>query len=745
MFTKNKKLLFGFFAVFILINFIFNFQTFKDIINTQFFGKIYISDYTMSEYVLENLHLTSSKLFYPYQIDLFAFGIGPNVFILFYLLFRLFLNPTASVMMVGLSSFWVSSFLMFFMLRKMKIDIYIAFIVSLIFSYTPFLSYQIFAQFGYIMVFFFPALFLLAHTFITNKNGKSKILTSILFGVTLGLLFYTNLYYFLMAVLAVIFYIIYYFFENKNLLFNFIKKNLRFLITSVIILSLFVLPWALHIKEVANLDGPLTTLGFGGAGILSADLINFITPSEYNPIYKLFVNFLTDRSIIFVKFARFFFNNEVRFAYPGLIVLGTYFYILFFRKKLTSKVWKKIKPHLFASLFFALITLGPFLKIMNRWVIPLEEGLYLIIPLPFLLLHYLPQFNNIRAPARFAPIFVFFALIVVAYILNNILLKKSQNKKIIFVALLFFIFLFDQFYVIPPRINVTLPNSIYSYIKKDKEKVSIIEIPFTVRDGMEYIGFVHALSPIKGIQTHDKPIIGGYLPRINSYIFDYYRGLPFIHYLSQIIDKGNYDPIKEKPKELNIFPFEGDINLAKKEIDFLDIKYIILKNNEKYTKNIKELITQLGFVKKFTDGDYDLFERKLNSEVFETINFGEVNDYLFTAAGFSSREDGFRWAQGKLAKVFIKTNNIKKQKLIFEGLSFYQPQKIKVYINRQYIGEKEISIEKQKYIFDIKGKLEPGINTVYFQFSKSYTPTKLWTNDKDARDLSVKFFSLKIE
>ena len=79
---KNRKKLILIFIIFILINFVFNFQTFKDLISTQFYGSIYISDYTMSEYVLENMFTAGSKLFYPYQIDLTAFGIGPNIFIL---------------------------------------------------------------------------------------------------------------------------------------------------------------------------------------------------------------------------------------------------------------------------------------------------------------------------------------------------------------------------------------------------------------------------------------------------------------------------------------------------------------------------------------------------------------------------------------------------------------------------------------------------------------------------------------
>ena len=742
---KNRKKLILIFIIFILINFVFNFQTFKDLISTQFYGSIYISDYTMSEYVLENMFTAGSKLFYPYQIDLTAFGIGPNIFILFYLFFRIFLNPTASMMMIGLSSFWLSSFLMFLLLRKLKINLWISFIISLVFSYMPFLSYQIGAQFSFTMVYFFPLLFLIAHSFILSIKEKDKFVFTSLFGVTLGLLFYTNLYYFLMSSLAMVFYSLYYLFINRRALFLFISENTKFLLLLVVIVGAFIIPWIYRIRQIALLDGVLSTPGFGGAIVFSSDLLSLITPSEYNPLYKTVVSFLSDKSIIFMKYSKFFFSNAHRVAYPGLIVLGAYLYIFLKRKKLGVILWENIRVYLYSSFFFALIMLGPFLKVINRWMIPLEEGIYLVLPLPFLAFHYIPFFNNIRAPQRFVPIFVFFAVIVAAYILNSIYSKVNKKTRLVFIYFLLTIFILDQFYTIPPKVNATLPNSIYQYVKSDKNKVSVMEIPYTVRDGIEYIGFVHAISPIKGALIHNKAVIGGYLPRINPYIFEYYRGLPFSGYIAKIIDKGNYNPTREKPLALKIIPFEGSINLAREEIEFLDIKYIILKNNEKYTENVKNLINKLGFIMQNTDGDYDLYETKLTSKTFESVNFGNFDDNLFTAAGFSFREDGFRWTQGKLAKVFLKTTNLNKKNLIFEGLSFYQPQKIKVYINKKYIGEKNIVTKKQKYIFDIEDQIDLGINTIYFEFSKSFRPSEVFANEKDSRDLSVKFYSLKLE
>ena len=124
-------------------------------------------------------------------------------------------------------------------------------------------------------------------------------------------------------------------------------------------------------------------IGFGGATVLSADLMNFITPSQYNPIYKFIVNFFAGKSVIFMKYSKFFFDPH-RVAYPGIIALGSYIYIYLKRKKLGILIWKKINIYLSLSVFFMLITLGPFLKILNRWMLPLKEGIYLVIPLPII-------------------------------------------------------------------------------------------------------------------------------------------------------------------------------------------------------------------------------------------------------------------------------------------------------------------------------------------------------------------------
>ncbi|MFA6016654.1 MAG: hypothetical protein WC744_01040 [Patescibacteria group bacterium] len=736
--------------IFLVINYIFNFSLWKEL----FVSNVTVNDNIITEYLVETsyqniLHFKNpyiaKTILYPFETN-FSMNDSSSAFVLPFMLLRPFLNTHKSILVITLIGFFLSNIFMYLLLQRFKIDKYISVLVSLVFGFMPFLSHRIQGHYSYISIYFFPLIFILFFDLIISNNLKKKTLLSIGLGISLIFLILTNLYYFFIVLFGILSYALFYYFIKRNLLIKITIDNLKYLLIALFVFLIILLPWIIQVIQFLHFDGYDKQVGFAGSPILSADLLSFFIPSEYNPIYNKIFSSLPTSISIFVKIQRFFFSGWEKLAYPGIIILLVYFVIIFFKKKLPVDLIKKIQPHFLISLFFALLSMGPFFKIFNRWAMPLGDGISFVLPLPFIVLHYFPILSSLRAPMRFNPGFVFLAALVSAFVLNYFLIKIISNKKrYAFYLIIFFVFVIDQMYTIPPKFYQPVPDKLYKEIKNDREKSAVLEIPLTVRDGFQYLGFVHAIGAMNGPLIYNKPVIGGYLARVNQGVFDYYKNLSLIDYIFRITDKGNYSPEKEKPRALNIFPYEGSLELARQETNFLDIKYILLKNDEKYSKNISELIEKLGYIKQLSDGKYDLYKGKIINKNFETINFGSVNGNLFTASGWSFREDGYRWAQGKLAKVFIKTNNIKKQKLIFEALSFYQPQKVKVYINKKYIGEKEVSIEKNKYILDIKGKIEPGINTIYFIFSKSFIPSKLWSHDKDTRDLAVKFFSLKIE
>lgn len=750
---QDRFLVFALF-LFLLINIVFNFRSWKEILTPVRSDRVAVGDSTLAEFILENnyqniIHLKNpfiarEKLFYPYDINL-SLNDPATSNVLFFFVFRPFLGIHQSMLLLVLLNSFFANLFMYILLRKLKITKGIALVLALSYGFMPVVSYRLLGHYTYTSNYIYPLLFLLFLKFLEEKSIKKKLLLSLAMGIFMALILLHNLYYFITVLLMTLFYSIYYFFSSRELLFRIILKNLKFVFFVLIPFIFILLPWFDAVFQLVRYEGIVKTQGFGGAIELSGDLAGFLTPNEYNPLYRLIITSLSHISNFFMKFEKFYFHNWEKFIYPGIIILGSYFYLFFFRKKIPRSLWKQIKPYFTGSIFFALLTLGPFLKIFNRWSLPLDDGIDLIFPLPFLLLHYIPGFSSIRAPTRFISAFIFLALIVVAYLLTYLFSKIPRKRERLFLVGLFFIFLIDQYYILPMRDTVYFPLRGYNYIKKDPEQATVLEIPFTVRDGFQYIGFVHAISPMNGSFIHKKPVIGGYFARIQPSVFDYYRDLPLIGYIAKIIDKGNYNPVFEKPKEVKIIPFESDPTSAKDEINFLNIKYVLLKNNEKYSRSIEGILREIGFFKKFRDGEFDLYEKKVVSQNFETISFGKKNDSLFVAQGFSFREDGFRWSNGTITKVFFKTNNVKRNKIAFEAESFYRQQKITIYLNYKKTATLNIGTTKQSYMIPTQDGLKSGINTVIFKFTKTYKPSDLITGSHDTRDLAIKLFSLKVE
>ena len=498
---------------------------------------------------------------------------------------------------------------MYLLLIKLKIKQIISILVSLIFGFTPFLSHRVIGHYTYIPIYFFPLAYLIVNQFLETKLKKNKLFLSIAFGLFSAFVLLSNFYYFFMMVLGALTLIGYYIFFNRKKAFTVIFSNIKYLTTSTTIFCFSLIPWFISVYKLVKTGDQTSVPGFGGAITLSADVFNFFTPSEYNPIYKEIFYFLSLRIPYFTKYNDFFLNSWERFVYPGIIILGVYFSLNVLKtlKKFPQALWNKVKSYFYISLVFIVLMLGPFLKIFNRWLINLD-GVAIVFPLPFLLFHYIPGLSSLRAPSRFAPAFVFFACVVIAYILDYLLSKMDRKKSVGLIITLFVVFFLDQFYVIPTQLNREIPIKIYDSIR-NKPPGTVLEIPFTVRDGFQYMGFVHAIQPMAGQLIHKKPIIGGYIARVPDEIFTKYKKMKFINYLSEIIDKGNYMPLKEKPRVINLFPYPYPINTAENEVQSLNIKYVVLKTDEKYSNYLTDLFKQIGFIEQQKDKDYIFLER----------------------------------------------------------------------------------------------------------------------------------------
>lgn len=702
------------------------------------YGEVFVAEWAMDK-VYQNIisgrnpFARSESVLYPFGTDFTTTDSGNGFFFLF---LRPFLSEHQSLSVIVAAGLFFANAGMYLLLRKLRISKLVSFLIGLAFGYMTFLMPRM-GHLNYASIYVFPWFFLFGISLIKGNNVKSKLLSS--FGIALFFVMtlYLNLYYFIMLLSALLFFLLYAFFAKRNVLFGLIRTNWQYFVLIILLASTFLAPWFAVLYETYVFEGLPKTEGWGGAIETSSDLFGYFIPSVYSYFLKGIAEFIGSR----FRFAVGIFEN---FTYPGLIIILSYFVLIFlkFRKAITHQLWSQIVPFLFVSFSFFLLTLGPFLHILGKWGITLDEGVRIIIPLPFVIFHSIPFMSNIRIPGRFIVAFIFFSYIICAYLFDYLLKNKGKGIRIIFFFILITIFFIDHYFVITSPSPKFIPYGLYQTIKQDPDKVTVLEIPSTVRDGFTYFGSGDSLQFIEGQMIHTKPVLGGYLGRIPPFKRDYYQRNPFLGYIGRVIDTDvKRNGIIDKGDLINWQTLDSKRSLD--AIDFLDLKYIILKDNEIYASTMSAVLTNLGFENISKDNFLSLWKRNPQKREFLAIEVGGLDDDPFLGAGWNRREDGFRYAW-KNASVMFKVKKPRKFNLQFTASSFYENQTVDVYLNRKKVGSVFIPQSLTNFTLPLEETFVEGINTIYFRFTKTFRPAKVIPASLDQRQFSVKFTNISL-
>src|SRR3989344_652537 len=632
--------------IFFITTVAFNATLVRELISSATDQSIFVSDATLTEYLSENgyqkiIHnknpfIINDSILYPFQINTTLND--PNTgHIPYFILLRLFFSSYVTTGLIVLINFMFGCIFMFLLLRKLKVNTPVAVIISLSFAFTPFMSYRVLGHYSYTAHFLFPLTYFIAFSLITSSNLRQRLMSMVLLGLVIGWALLINPYYFFSILLSAIFVGAYYLIIAKNKVFNIFKLLWKYFIGTGIVTFIFLYPWIINVYKIIVFAETSKKVHLGSSIILSDDVLNFFVPSYYNPVYQYIFLKLISTLPHTGRIIKFYTDNWNDFAYPGAIYFISGIIMIISWKNLSYRFKSMIVPLVFTSLFFAILTLGPFLKIMNRWVIDLD-GVGVLIPLPYLILRFVPILNGLRAPMRFTPIYVFFGLLASGIILNYFYEKLNRKKRILFLASFILIFLIDQIYIIPTKQDQIIPSKIYSYIKKDVDKVTVLEIPFTVRD---------------------------------------------------------------------------------------DFKYILLKRGEKYSEQMKNILTGVGFRNIQDEHEYQLYERPLEHYKFNSITFDGKSDRLFIVEGISDGKKGKRRIIEKQARIFIKTVSTNRR-VIIEAQAIDSKQDVKVYMDKTYVDTLSMGTNKHSYPL-LLDEAKAGIHELLFQFKKTDPNILLFT------------------
>jgi len=643
--------------------------------------------------------------------------IGPiNGF--YYVFTRPFFSTHQSLMLVTLMTVIVGTVLMDTLLIELGIRSIIAGVMALVFAFTPLVSARIGAHQIYASLYVFPWSALIIFQMIRNRKvGWRAVL---MLGISWTVMVLTNLNYTLMwGVMLLGLWGWGWIYYRESLWKLTIAKG-KYLVGAGIIALIMLSPWIREVIKVWQYEPANQQTNQSDVIAYSANLIHYVIPSKYNPTYTRLTG------LIQTKYPELSKTIE-NFIYPGLIVIILSLGYIFVARKLPHR----LKPIFGMAITFFLFSLGPKLQIGN----------YIVnVPLPYSLIAHIPYIQMARAPARFVVPMIFLMTIIAGYVIQFCYLRIRKSLRWGLLLILVIIFWFDQRTVPKVATNEPVPSGIYQYLKMSGSS-PLLELPFAVRDGVKYHGYLHAhWNPVETL-THKRPIFGVYAGRINNPTFEYFAQNPLLGPLGRVIDSATSDP------QQVIDGIERKQMI--RALDFYRIEHALLKNNEGYSEGMGKLLAELQFGEIMQDQGYALWEREPKDLDIREIRFGGQDEDLTLLTGWSPPEPGTnsRWAMTNEAEVILSFQPKEQMKLVVVGLPLLRAQKVTVLINDELSGKMTFpgGVESRQELTITQG-LKTGVNKISLQFAHTTIPAKSWRyKSQDMRPLALKISYVGIE
>lgn len=491
------------------------------------------------KYALINLKtnpLYTNYIFYPKGVGLtmhtFTFLNG-LISIPFQLIWGLIIANNIIIVL----SFVLSAFGAYLLINYLIKDGLISFIGGIIFAFCPYKFAHLLGHYNLITTQWIPLYIL----FLIRMTKESSTINSIGAGIFLLCTALSDFYYLIFLGIFTILYLGYTFVSDKKTIMtlSFLKSCAAFWGTFFIGFLPFLLFAIIDIVKGEYSKVPLT----GGANFYVADLLGYLTPFIFNPIFGEYAR----------NIAKYFTGNAAEWTvFTGYTVLTlTSIAILkFFRTDREVKFWT------ISFIIFFILSLGLYPHILGKEI---------KIPLPFFFIHKIPLLNNLRVPSRFNIMVMLSCAILSSFALKGIFYRLEQTSKKFLFAGVIIIMISLEYLAIPFPMYDTTPPSVYEKIRADKNKGIVLEIPLGWRDGFKMLGKED--TDLMYFQTiHQRPIFGGMVARFPDNRIKYYRNFPII---SNILN------LQEGSPQFN-HDFEKEKKLAKDFITSYDIDYVIV-------------------------------------------------------------------------------------------------------------------------------------------------------------------------
>ncbi len=318
-----------------------------------------------------------------------------------------------------------------------------------------------------------------------------------------------------------------------------------------------------------ELFGGYELAGWGDAVKLSVDLVGLVTPTALHPLGGDWTEVLRQTR---EGTARFRDVNTVFLGWTSLAlaVVGAFRY----RRRLAAWITSLV--------VFVVFSLGPLLQINGRSTFDLD-GLAVNVPLPFLLLHYIPVVKANRVPNRFCVVLMLALAVLAGFGAYWLLAKAAGGKssggmdphargpaawrRPLFLALGLLLcagILFEHWPAPLPLTDARVPP-VYELVAAEPGDFAILQLPLGWRNSFGVQGAESTQTQYYQ-SYHHKRLLSGNISRNPPFKFEYFARQPILESLITLQTYGEVDAERRA----------ADREGAGDFVTFYDIRYVVV-------------------------------------------------------------------------------------------------------------------------------------------------------------------------
>jgi len=507
-----------------------------------------------------------------------------------------------------------------------------------------------------------------------------------------------------------------------------VAGGLLALLGRLVVLSLVAMLLYLPILGpiLGEMFGGYELADWGDAEKLSVDLMGLVTPTALHPLGGDWVETLQQTR---EGTSRFSDVNTVFLGWAGLAlaIVGAVRY----RRRLAAWITSFV--------VFALFSLGPLLQINSRSIFNLD-GLIVNVPLPFIVLHYIPLVKANRVPNRFSVVLML-SLAVLAGFGAYWLLKKAAGAKdrvagwvaISCTLLLAALVLFEHWSVPLPLTDARIPP-VYRQVAADPGDFAILQLPMGWRNSFGVQGAENTQTQY--YQTyHEKRLLSGNISRNPPFKFDYFHRVPILDSLIAVQNYGGVDAERRATDQTSAAEFVG----------FYDIRYVVVApgvpGRPPYIDTRDEAVAYVEEVlpvEKVYDRDgwllYRVEQPPVPAEFAVDFGLPKPRTLMAQGEGWGKAElvEGVsaNWAVAQGARVFLPVAGGADYLLSVTALPFdysdAQEQGVTPSVNGHRLERETLPPGWDTYTWKVPaGLLRQGLNDVRFEFDRLDAPADL--------------------